>query len=190
MKGLALLWDPLSVGWDPTHWFCASCPMLWRCGSSCLRVSAMSAHRRSGKWVGACASPSLRRGKGWGAQKLPAAQSAEEHLWKQCIWGFLGFADTAWGLHVCVPALGAPWRRIWAALARTDADSARRPKIGGRGRGEAPVSWKENVASCEEGLLGRRRKAAPAHTAGGTGPFRFLHLVANQGHCELNSKDD
>lgn len=29
-----------------------------------------------------------RRGKGWGVQKLPAAQSAEKRLWKQCVWGF------------------------------------------------------------------------------------------------------
>lgn len=80
----------------------------------------------------------------------------------------MGFADTAWGLHVCVPALSAPWRRIWAALARTDADSAGRPKIGGRGRGEAPLSAGKKMShpvrrGCSEGggrLLQHTRQEA------------------------------
>lgn len=188
---LAPLWDPLSVGPGPTHWFCASCPILWRCGLSCLRISATSAHRQSGKWVGACASHSQRRGKGWGAQKLPAAQSAEEHLWKQCVWGFLGFADTAWGLHFCVPALGAPWRRIWAALACTDADSAGRPKIGGKGRGEAPLSAGKKMSypvrrGCSEG--GGRLLQHTQQEAQDLSDFSIWRQ--NWGHCELNSKDN
>lgn len=102
----------------------------------------------------------------------------------------MGFGDTAWGLRFCVPALGAPLRRIWVALARTDADSAGRPKMrGARGGAGAPtLSWKENVASCEGRLLGKRRKAAPARTTGGSGPFRFPHLEGKLGHCKLKKK--
>lgn len=48
---------------------------------------------------------------------------------------------------------------------------------GGAARGEvSTLSWKENVVSCERKLLGRRRKAAPVCTTGGSGPFRCPHL--------------
>lgn len=91
----------------------------------------------------------------------------------------MGFGDTAPGLCFCVPALGAPWRRIWAALAHTDADSAGRPKMKGLwGGGGSTLSWKENVTSCEGRLLRKRREAAPAHATGGSGPFTFPHLEA------------
>lgn len=66
------------------------------------------------------------------------------------------------------------------SLARTDADSAGRPKMKGAvgwGVGST-LGWKENVTSCEGMLLRKRRKAAPAHTPGGSEPFRFPHLEA------------
>lgn len=97
----------------------------------------------------------------------------------QSIRGFLGFGDTAPGLCFCVPALGAPWRRIWAALARTDADGAGRPKMKGAAGG-APLRAGKKMSHhvSDRRLLRKRRKAAPAHTAGGAGPFRFPHLEA------------
>lgn len=72
---------------------------------------------------------------------------------------FLGLGDTAQGLRFCVPALSAPRRRIWATLARTDADSTGRPKWGRRGRWSSSVSWKENVASCERAAQHAQREA-------------------------------
>lgn len=74
---------PLPVRPGPSPWFNHLLPCvvaLWSWPD--LTFNTISAHRQSENLFKACASHSQRRGKGWGEQKLPAAQSAEEHLWK------------------------------------------------------------------------------------------------------------
>lgn len=106
-----------------------------------------------------------RRGKGWGVQKLPAAQSAEKRLWKQCVWGFFGFGRYSPG----------------ASLLRASPQCPSEKDLGSISTHRCWQYWKAKMGEEKEVKLLRQleRKCRilwegrSACTVGGMEPFRF-----------------